>query len=207
MVPLAPGGVVDGRGGAQPAGRAILLVDHASEARNDLARAFDQLGYVVWGVEDPAAVLDVARASHPEVVVADPAVWRVGAARVVNLLRAALPGVAIAVLTACASIAHAVGALRSGAATYLAKPVTAQQILGSVYGAPPINEPYEGGGSPRTLTLDEAIWQYMSLVMEEAGSVSEAARRLGVDRRSLRRMMVKYAPQHQPAPRDPRART
>jgi two-component system response regulator RegA len=186
------------------AGRgAILLADRASEARDELARSFRWLGYEVWGVEDPDRAIDVALVSHARVVIADPAVWRIGVVRVVRALRAALPHAAIAVLTACGSVAHAVGALRSGATTYLTKPMTAQQILGSLCEPDLREEPREGSGEPppaSSLTLDDAIWQYISFVFETAGSLSEAARRLGVERRSLRRMMVKYAPKQEGRP-------
>jgi two-component system response regulator RegA len=44
------------------------------------------------------------------------------------------------------------------------------------------------------LTLDRAIWEFISQTVESAGTISEASRRLGLDRRSLRRMLSKYAP-------------
>jgi ActR/RegA family two-component response regulator len=43
-------------------------------------------------------------------------------------------------------------------------------------------------------SLDRAIWDYLNQVFLASGSMSEAARRLKVDRRSLRRMLGKQAP-------------
>jgi ActR/RegA family two-component response regulator len=43
-------------------------------------------------------------------------------------------------------------------------------------------------------SLDRTIWEYINQVVVGAGTLSEAARRLGVDRRSLRRMLAKYPP-------------
>ena len=50
-----------------------------------------------------------------------------------------------------------------------------------------------------TLTLDQAIWEYIHLTIESAGSLSEAARRLGLWRQSLKRMITKYRPEVQSA--------
>jgi ActR/RegA family two-component response regulator len=42
------------------------------------------------------------------------------------------------------------------------------------------------------------IWQYINDVYASAGSMSEAARRLGLDRRSLRRMLNRTPPEGAP---------
>jgi two-component system response regulator RegA len=107
----------------------------------------------------------------------------------VQTLRASWPTASIAVVTSAPSIAGAVRAVREGAAAYLSKPATADQILGAINAGNEDDVP-----DPSVLTLDRAIWEYMSEIVQTVGSISEAARRLGVERRSLRRMLEKYSP-------------
>ena len=52
----------------------------------------------------------------------------------------------------------------------------------------------ESEGSYTWPTLNRTIWEYLNQVYVSAGSMSEAARRLGLHRRSLRRMLAKYPP-------------
>jgi ActR/RegA family two-component response regulator len=44
------------------------------------------------------------------------------------------------------------------------------------------------------MTLDRAVWEYIARTVETAGTLSGGARRLGIDRRSLKRMLKKYPP-------------
>ncbi|HEY5957850.1 MAG TPA: response regulator [Polyangiaceae bacterium] len=167
----------------------MLILDCASSGRDRLANSFGELGYRVWAADGIDAALKAGDCRSPQVVVVEPTIegWR--GLRLVRRLRTIWPDAAHVVLTAKPSFASAVRALHNGVATYLVKPTTAQHILASLPGAAEEEE-----APPVTLTLDRAIWEYMSEVVETAGSISEASRRLGVERRSLRRMLAKYAP-------------
>ena len=97
------------------------------------------------------------------------------------------------ILTAYGSMAAAVQALKFGAVACLAKPASVGEILRAC-GVP--TERDSVGEEPilQHMSLQRAHWEYLQRVFEDAGSVSEAARRLGVDRRSLRRMLTKTPP-------------
>jgi ActR/RegA family two-component response regulator len=49
---------------------------------------------------------------------------------------------------------------------------------------------------PTPMSLDRAIWEYLNQTLVETGSISAAARRLRVDRTSLKRMLRKEPPAH-----------
>jgi ActR/RegA family two-component response regulator len=83
----------------------------------------------------------------------------------------------------------AVRAIRLGLDGFLARPTSAFGILASLEDTPGL-----APVTSRALTLDQAIWEHISQTLVSSGSLAEAARRLGVERRSLRRMMEKYSP-------------
>jgi two-component system response regulator RegA len=83
--------------------------------------------------------------------------------------------------------------MRAGVSGYFAKPVCARQLLDFLHG----DGEAALGDQPETeayLTLGRAHWEYINLTLDASGSIAEAARRLGVHRRSLRRMLSKYPP-------------
>jgi len=59
--------------------------------------------------------------------------------------------------------------------------------------APPLDQPSEGDF--RAPSLARAEWEHINRVLSDAGgNISEAARRLGIHRRSLQRKLQKYPP-------------
>ena len=100
----------------------------------------------------------------------------------------------IVVLTGYGSIATAVDAMRLGATSYLPKPADADEILLAFdrAEAPPDAAPAEGPPAP---SLARAEWEHLNRVLADCGgNISEAARRLGIHRRSLQRKLQKYPP-------------
>jgi len=92
------------------------------------------------------------------------------------------------VVTDHGSIATAVRCTRLGVDAYFCKPVSCEQVIGP---DPADADPLV---SETPMRLERAIWEYLHRVVDSAGSISRGALLLGVDRRSLRRMMGKYAP-------------
>lgn len=107
-------------------------------------------------------------------------------------LRQGSPRSRIVVVTDHGSIATALRCNSLGVAGYYTLPASIEQILsdGNV-GSPPVAV----GKSPELpLRLDRAIWEYLNRVVDTMGSIAGAADVLGLDRRSLRRMLSKCAP-------------
>jgi two-component system response regulator RegA len=113
---------------------------------------------------------------------------------IVRALKAVDPGTNVVVLTGYGSIATAMDAIRLGATHYLSKPADADDILAAFAkkGSLP-----DLGAEPdfAAPSLARAEWEHINRVLSDAdGNVSEAARRLGMHRRSLQRKLQKYPP-------------
>ena len=105
-------------------------------------------------------------------------------------LVAADPQVRIVMLTGYGSIATAVDAVRAGAVNYLAKPADADQILAALNGTGS-----DGPGELPVPSLARVEWEHIQRILTDCdGNISEAARRLGIHRRSLQRKLGKLPP-------------
>jgi two-component system response regulator RegA len=100
----------------------------------------------------------------------------------------------IVVATVYPSVATAVQLVKMGVTVYLTKPLSGPTIVEACRADGASARSTESRETLPWPTLDRTIWEYLSHVLTDAGSVSEAARRLGLDRRSLRRMLAKYPP-------------
>jgi two-component system, response regulator RegA len=98
------------------------------------------------------------------------------------------------VVTSYPSIATAVYWVRRGVADYLTKPTSPAALLRAIEAATAINPCDAADASVQWPSLDRTIWEYLQQVYTLSGSMSEAARRLQVDRRSLRRMLNRMPP-------------
>ena len=107
----------------------------------------------------------------------------------VQLLHEHEPDMLIVVLTGFASIATAVEAIKLGAVQYLAKPSDADDIeaaFGHVAGSTDIEV------TNRSTSIKTLEWEKIHAVLAETDfNISEAARRLGMHRRTLARKLEK----------------
>jgi two-component system, response regulator RegA len=173
----------------------LLLVDDDQTFRLRLARALEQRGFEVAAAGDVEAALALARGDPPELAVVDLKLPGGSGLTLVRALKALDPATEVLVLTGYGSIATAVEAVKLGARHYLPKPADADEILQALgrteAGAAP-------GAAPADVTapsLARAEWEHMQRVLADcAGNVSEAARRLGVHRRSLQRKLSRHPP-------------
>ncbi len=105
------------------------------------------------------------------------------------------PDAAVVIITAHGAVSVAVEAIKRGAHDYLAKPVDADQVaqalLGSGHGGghDGAHEAPDVGHTPPLRRLE---WEHIQRVLAESdGNISEAARRLGLHRRTLQRKLAK----------------
>lgn len=104
-------------------------------------------------------------------------------------LLARKPELEVLVLTGYGSIATAVEAMRRGAASYLCKPVTVNQL---VTGFEPLDAPPELRAEPPS--VEEMEWEHIQRVLNEHdGNVSATARALNMHRRTLQRKLQKHS--------------
>ncbi len=176
--------------------RSLLIVDDDAVYRDRLVRAFRDRGWEVRAAEDAAGALAASTTEAPEFAVVDLRLPDGSGLEVVRRLKAADPTTVIVVLTGYGSIATALDALRLGAAHYLTKPADVDDILAGFAraetpaGEAPPAHPPDDYDVP---SLARVEWEHINRVLADSGgNISEAARRLGLHRRSLQRKLSKY---------------
>jgi two-component system response regulator RegA len=169
----------------------LLLADDDVAFRSVLARALQNRGFDVRtaATGDEAALL--AEQDPPELAVVDLRMPGSSGLELVRRLKALDAQTRVVVLTGYGSIANAVEAMKLGAANYLAKPADADQVLAALG----VAEAGAAGTEGDTPSLARVEWEHMHRVLQDcAGNVSEAARRLGLHRRSLQRKLGRTPP-------------
>lgn len=169
----------------------LLIVEDDDLLRERLVRAFNDRGYVTHAAASVSEALHQSE-DAPELAVVD---LRIGDESGLEVLRALLakdPATRVVMLTGYGSIATAVEAMRLGAVHYLTKPADADQIVSALYRGADAASPAPPG---EPLSLARAEWEHINHVLVSvSGNISEAARRLGLHRRSLQRKLAKYPP-------------
>ena len=169
----------------------LLLVDDDPGVRRTLARQLERVGFTVRtasGMEEAyGALADFA----PKFAVVDLHLSDGHGMELVRELRALAPQARIVVLSGFDSIASAVVAVKAGAWNYLAKPVRAEELVAALLG-----DALDPGALPeRPMSADRVRWEHIQRIYEQCGrNVSETARRLGMHRRTLQRILSKRAP-------------
>jgi two-component system response regulator RegA len=175
-----------------PSAPSLLIVDDDAVFRDRLARAFRERGYEVRVAGDYDAAMAAAREDSPELALVD---LRMPGRSGLELVRDLLEldaATRVVVLTGYGSIATAVDAMKLGAVHYLPKPADADEV----------ETAFRAGAEPPRLdeeitapSLARAEWEHINRVLSDCGgNISEAARRLGLHRRSLQRKLAKHPP-------------
>jgi two-component system response regulator RegA len=173
-------------------GRSLLLVDDDPALTRRLAKALAERGFEVRSAATIAEAIDLAREDSPEAAVVDLRLPDGHGLELVKALHAIDPATRIIVLTGYGAIATAVQSLKLGASNYLTKPVDADQVAQAIDGADP-----QASADYAVPSLARVEWEHIQRVLTECdGNVSQAARVLGLHRRSLQRKLLKY-----PSPR------
>ncbi len=165
--------------------RSLLIVDDDPAFRERLVRAMRDRGYEATGVGDHTTAMEAAREESPELALVDLRLPGESGLAVVRDLKAMDSSTIVVVLTGYGSIATAVESLKLGAASYLTKPADADQIVAAFDGNPPSED-------CQVPSLARVEWEHIQRVLADCvGNVSQAARVLGIHRRSLQRKLSK----------------
>jgi two-component system, response regulator RegA len=172
----------------------LLLVDDDELLRERLARALRERGYEVMTAGSTEQALELARQDSPELAVVDLRMPGRSGLELVRELLSLDASTRVVVLTGYGSIATTVEAMRLGAINYLPKPADADDLLAAF--ARGTQEPGLAAPEPfQPPSLARAEWEHIQRVLADCGgNVSEAARKLGLHRRSLQRKLQKYPP-------------
>lgn len=171
--------------------RSLMIVEDDYGLAQTLSGSFRRRGFQVVVAQDFPAAMRLAAREVPDLAVVDLKLKNGSGLEVVAHLAGLEPRPKIVVLTGYASIATTVEAIKLGAVQYLAKPATVSQIL-AAFDHRPGAEPIEIGASVRTTALKVQEWETIQQTLAECDfNISEAARRLGMHRRTLARKLAK----------------
>ncbi len=172
----------------------LLVVDDDQLLRQQLARSFEKRGYAVRIAADFDEAVALAQAEAPELAVVDLKMPGRSGLDLLSELKRIDATTKVVMLTGFGSIANAVDAMRLGATNYVSKPADVDDILAAFARC---EQPVGEGAAIdyQAPSLARAEWEHIHRVLSDcAGNVSEAARRLGIHRRSLQRKLYKLAP-------------
>ncbi len=174
----------------------VLVVDDDKAFCQALAGALRRRGLAVVVAHNYDDALAEAEAWSPDRAVVDLRMPGRSGLELVAALRRSDPHIGIVVLTGYGSIASAIEAIKLGATYYLTKPADADDIIAAFTRTAPVMLEMP---SPQTAKpLDELEWEHLQAVLTDCrGNISEAARRLGMHRRSLQRKLARGRPSHE----------
>jgi two-component system response regulator RegA len=173
----------------QPEARCLLIVEDDPAFANALRRSFERRGYQVATCDRADALASMLQTMAPRFAVVDLKLIGPSGLECVRRLHQHDPGMKIVVLTGFASIATAVEAIKLGACHYLAKPSNADDIEAAFE--------REAGDSDvsiaqRPTSIKTLEWERIHETLADSEfNISEAARRLGMHRRTLARKLEK----------------
>ncbi|HEX7855725.1 MAG TPA: response regulator transcription factor [Sphingobium sp.] len=169
--------------------RLLAIVEDDEAFARTLKRSFERRGYRVIAAANHEELTTLLKDNHPDFAVVDLKLGGASGLTCVQTLRALDEEMKIVVLTGFASIATAVEAIKLGASYYLAKPSNTDDIEAAFAreeGDP--DAPVDG----RQSSIKTVEWEHIHQTLVETDfNISEAARRLGMHRRTLARKLEK----------------
>lgn len=172
----------------------ILLVDDDERFREQMGKALTRRGLEVHHAADAAQGLEKAREVEPELMLIDLRMPGDSGLTLITKIRALqeFDQPKIVVLTGYGSIATALEAVRRGALHYLQKPANAEEVL-LAFRRDEL-EPDEDLEPPKEVpSLARAEREHIERILTDCnGNIRQAARQLGIHRRTLQRKLAKF---------------
>jgi two-component system response regulator RegA len=169
--------------------RRLLIVEDDAVFARTLARSFEKRGYRVEMVAELEGLDTLVATFAPAFAVVDLRLGGASGLACVEQLHAADPEMRIVVLTGFASIATAVEAIKLGATNYLTKPSHTDEIEAAFDRS---DGDAQVGVSATPTSIKTVEWEHIHQTLAASDfNVSEAARRLGMHRRTLARKLEK----------------
>ena len=170
--------------------KSLLLLDDDQALRTRMGRALESRGFQVLLADSVAEATRILRDQAPAFGVFDMRLEDGNGLKVVEALREKREDARIVMLTGYGAIATAVAAVKAGAVDYLSKPADADDVVKAILAVGDAPEPPEN-----PMSADRVRWEHIQRVYELCDhNVSETARRLGMHRRTLQRILAKRAP-------------
>ncbi|MHA6719332.1 response regulator transcription factor [Sphingomonas sp. RS6] len=167
----------------------LLIIEDDVVFARTLARSFERRGYSVEVLNSPEGLAAVVERFSPTRAVVDLRLGGTSGLACVKELHERDPAMRIVVLTGFASISTAVEAVKLGANNYLMKPANTDDIEAAF-------DRVEGDADTALVARPTSIrtleWEHIHQTLADTNyNLSEAARRLGLHRRTLARKLDK----------------
>ena len=169
----------------------VLAIDDDPHVLRAIEGALAGEQYVVETIANYEGAVEAIHRKAPPFAVIDLMLGEHSGLDLLTMIREKNPKARCVILTGYSSVATAMEAVRLGASDYLFKPVNTEKLrLALERGAPS-----KKSSSARAWSLARMEWEYITRVLTDCqGNISEAAKALGIPRRSLQRKLKKYAP-------------
>lgn len=178
----------------------ILVVDDTLILRERLSIAFQQRGFRVETAASYDEAVEVFTRHPTELAVLDLRMPGRSGLELLSRLLNIRPETRAIMLSGFGSIPASIDAIRAGAVNFLSKPADADDILGAFIRGDAPTMPQNAIEFPAP-SLARTEWEHIHRVLGDCGgNISEAARRLGIHRRSLQRKLRKRAPEDPASP-------
>lgn len=162
----------------------LLIIEDDSTFAASLVRSMSRRGYTCSIASSIQESKEILSKQSPDCVLLDLNLGLECTQPFVPELRAKAPNSSIVILTGHGSIPSAVAAIKDGADAYLTKPATPEAIDKALLEK--IHKPKD------EIKLWDLEQDYISKTLNECnGNISEAARKLGLHRRTLQRRLKK----------------
>ena len=169
--------------------RHLLIVEDDATFARTLQRSFERRGYTVQVAAGPGELDARLAGFSPGYAVVDLKLGTASGLTCVERLHAHDPAMLIVVLTGFASIATAVEAIKLGATNYLTKPANTDDIE-AAFAKVDGDAEVDLAAAPTSIKTLE--WEHIHQTLADSEfNISEAARRLGMHRRTLARKLDK----------------
>lgn len=167
----------------------ILLIDDDTLFLQTMSRSLERKGLQVNSATNASTALQQLALQPFDLIVLDLNLDGESGLKLLPQLREQQPATRVVMLTAYASVATAVDAIKRGAENYLCKPVTANDIVALLDDdADDAEEPVQDN----PLSVDRLEWEHLQRVLlENGGNISATARALNMHRRTLQRKLQK----------------
>lgn len=167
----------------------LLIIEDDVVFARTLGRSFERRGYTVEVRNDPEDLAVLAREFAPDRAVVDLRLGGSSGLVCVKQLHEIDPSMRIVVLTGFASISTAVEAVKLGATNYLMKPANTDDIEAAF---DRVEGDVDTELKARPTSIRTLEWEHIHQTLADTNyNLSEAARRLGLHRRTLARKLDK----------------
>ncbi|MDW3095603.1 MAG: response regulator [Gammaproteobacteria bacterium] len=167
----------------------VIIVDDDIAFCNALSRAFTKREYTIISAHSVEELQKLDSLERIDYGVVDLRIGEDSGLNAIKYLLEKNPNIKIVMLTAYASIATTVEAMKLGAINYLTKPASVQEIIDKL-----LQTPSEDNTTieETTLSVRRLEWEHLQKVLlEHDGNISAAARALNMHRRTLQRKLQK----------------